>query len=192
MGGVRSNRRENLIIKAARSLYYFVVRSSGGAAPPAHAGEFMLARREVIDSIMAVAGNYPYIRGLVAKTSPRFDTVAYKWGVRTVGKSKNSLPDLVDQALNGLVSTARTPIRLALFLGIILAVVGGIIGIYNLVLFLLHGTNAQQGIATIIVATFLFGGANLFFLGLIGEYILSMHSYLRPEPPMFERERINF
>lgn len=190
--GIRGNRRESIPMRVARNAYYSAIRSSGGQTPPAHAGEFMLVRRGVIDSVLQVAGGYPYIRGLIAQTHPRFDTVHYEWARRNVGKSKNSLADLIDQALNGIVASARAPIRLALFLGVLFAVVGVIIGLVNLILFLLHGSYAQQGIPTLIVATFLFGGVNLFFLGLIGEYILSIHSHVRPEPPMFERERINF
>lgn len=189
--GVRTKRREGVFVRIARSIYYRLVRSGGGATPPAHAGEFLLARREVIDAVMKVAGEYPYIRGLIAKTSPRYATVAYAWAPRKVGRSKNSMPDLVDQALNGVVSTVKTPMRWALFLGMILAAVGVTVGLIDLVLFLAGGTTAEQGIPTLIVATFLFGGVNLFFLGLIGEYILSIHSHVRPDPPMFERERIN-
>lgn len=190
--GIRANRRENFLLRSARNAYYSTLRSSGGTTPPAHAGEFLLARREVIQSVMEVAGAYPYIRGLIAQVNPRFETVNYSWAARQIGKSKNTLSDLIDQALNGLVTTARTPIRWALLLGILFAIAGAGIGIGNLVWFLIQGTDAQPGIPTLIVATFLFGGINLFFLGLIGEYVLSIHSRIRPEPPMFERERINF
>lgn len=189
--GIRENRRESILMRAARNSYYFALRSSGGATPPAHAGEFMLARREVIDAIIGVGGSYPYIRGLVAQTNPRFDSLSYKWARRDIGKSKNSVPDLIDQALNGIVTTAKTPIRWALLLGIVFAFVGVVVGFANLLIFLFNGSTASPGIPTLIVATFLFGGVNLFFLGLMGEYILSIHSSVRPAPPMFERERIN-
>jgi glycosyltransferase involved in cell wall biosynthesis len=189
--GIRGNRKENIFMRLARNSYYSALRASGGSTPPAHAGEFLLARRDVIVAISEVAGSYPYIRGLISQTNPRFESVRYAWAKRGAGKSKNSIPDLIDQALNGVVSTARTPIRWALFLGILFALIGVIVGVSNLVLFLVHGSAAAQGIPTLIVATFLFGGVNLFFLGLIGEYILSIHSSVRPEPPMFERERLN-
>lgn len=190
--GVRSNRRENLLLRLFRGIYYRVLRASGGSMPPAHAGEFLLARRDVIEAVLRVAGSYPYIRGLVAQTHPRFATVPYEWAQRNVGRSKNSFPDLVDQALNGIVSTARTPMRWALLLGSLLAAAGVVIGIWNFFLFVVAGTDAAQGIPTLIVATFVFGGVNLFFIGLIGEYVLSIHQSVRPEPPMFERELINF
>jgi len=190
--GIRSNRRESAILRALRSAYYQVLRAGGGEMPPPHAGEFLLARREVIDAVNEVAGSYPYVRGLIAQTQPRFGTVPYEWARRNVGRSKNSFPDLIDQALNGIVSTARAPMRWALFLGSILAIAGIGIGVWNLLLFLFAGSNAAQGIPTLIVATFVFGGVNLFFIGLIGEYVLSIHSTVRPAPPMFERELINF
>ena len=190
--GIRGHRKESIIMRLARNIYYSALKSSGGTTPPAHAGEFLLARRDVIVAVSKVAGAYPYIRGLISQTNPRFETVRYAWAKRGSGESKNSISDLVDQALNGIVSTARTPIRWSLFLGILFAFVGVVIGIFNLALFVFHGSPAPQGIPTLIVATFLFGGVNLFFLGMIGEYILSIHASVRPEPPMFERERLNF
>lgn len=190
--GVRGNRRESFLLRMLRNLYYGVLRAGGGSMPPAHAGEFLLARRDVIDAVLKVAGSYPYVRGLIAQTQPRFETVQYVWGQRNVGRSRNSIPDLIDQALNGIVSTARAPMRWALLLGLVLAVAGIGIGIWNFFVFLIAGSDAGQGIPTLIVATFFFGGVNLFFVGLIGEYVLSIHSSVRPEPPMFERELINF
>jgi hypothetical protein len=189
--GVRANRRENVLMRLARNTYYSALRAGGARTSPAHAGEFMLVRREVIDSITSVADSYPYIRGLVAQVDPRFETVQYAWAERKVGRSRNSLADLIDQAINGIVATVRTPIRWALFLGILMAVAGGIVAIVDLALFIFRGSGAAQGIPTLIVATFLFGGINLFFTGLVGEYVLSIHAQIRPEPPMFERERIN-
>jgi len=190
--GIRGKRKEALPLRVGRRFYYGVLKLSGGTTPPANAGEFMLVRRHLIESINAAGGSYPYIRGMVAQTNPRFATVTYPWGERTVGKSRNSIPDLFDQALNGIISTARTPIRWALLLGMLLSVVGIVTAIVNLVLFLTGQTGAEQGVPTLIVATFFFGGLQLFFLGLIGEYVVSIHASVRPEPPMYDRERINF
>jgi glycosyltransferase involved in cell wall biosynthesis len=190
--GIRSKRKESLPLRVARNSYYKVLRLSGGTTPPANAGEFMLVRRHLIESINAVGGNYPYIRGMVAQTNPRCATVTYPWGERAVGKSRNSIPDLVDQALNGIISTARAPIRLALLLGMLLSVVGIITAVVNLVLFLTGQAAVMQGVPTLIVATFFFGGLQLFFLGLIGEYVVSIHASVHPEPAMYDRERINF
>jgi len=190
--GVRGKRKESLPLRLGRRFYYGLLKLSGGTTPPANAGEFMLVRRHLVESINATGGSYPYIRGMVAQTNPRFATLSYPWGERTVGKSRNSIPDLFDQALNGIISTARTPIRWALLIGMLLSVVGIVTALVNLVLFLAGQTDVVQGVPTLIVATFFFGGLQLFFLGLIGEYVVSIHASVRPEPAMYDRERINF
>lgn len=191
--GVRANRRENFLARLARNAYYALVKSNGGGrTPPRHAGEFLLARRHVIDAVIGALGSYPYIRGLVAQATEKYATVTYQWGVREHGKSRNSLPDLMDQALNGLVSTAKAPIRVALILGIFLSIGGIVAGIVNVGIFLFGSVNASPGIPTLIVGMFLFGGVQLFFLGLIGEYVMSIHSEVSPRPNMVETARINF
>ena len=191
--GVRTNRKESIVMRKARDTYYAIVRASGGTGtPPPHAGEFLIARRHVIDSVLGSLGSYPYIRGLVAQATQRFDTVPYVWGLREHGKSRNSIPDLVDQALNGIVSTARTPIRWALMLGVVASIAGVIAGIVNLSIFIFGSVETTPGIPTLIVGMFLFGGVQLFFLGLIGEYVVSIHSEVRPSPQMVEIERLNF
>ncbi|MDQ1127879.1 glycosyltransferase family 2 protein [Microbacterium sp. SORGH_AS_0888] len=189
--GVRTKRKDPLWLAAGRALYYWAARAGGGSNPPSHAGEFLLARRHIIQSVNEVAGSYPYIRGLVAQTNPRWDKVEYEWGIREHGRSRNSLPDLIDQGLNGLISTARAPIRWSLLLGIVLAIAGVIAAVVNVGLFLFGNQEVTQGIPTLIVGMFFFGGLQLFFLGLIGEYVVSIHQTIRPAPPMVEVERIN-
>jgi polyisoprenyl-phosphate glycosyltransferase len=189
--GVRTNRKEGPLLKLFRSLYYFTIKLGGGAAPPSHAGEFLLARRHIIDAVIASRGQ-TYVRGLVARAQPRFTTVAYEWRRREHGVSKNSFPDLVDQAITGLVTTARRPLRWALFLGMFVALAGVIIAVVNLVLFIMGGPNVAQGIPTIIVGVFLLGGLQLFLTGVIGEYVVSLHAQAFPSATVTERELINF
>jgi glycosyltransferase involved in cell wall biosynthesis len=190
--GIRSNRRENFMLRLARNLYYLTIKVGGGTAPPSHAGEFLLARRHVIDAIVNSGSNQPYVRGRIAQTNPRFGVVRYAWGLRMHGKSKNSVPNLIDQAMNGLITTAHAPVRWALLLGILGAAGGILYAIVNLFLFAFGIAAAEPGIATLIVGVFFFGGVQLFFLGLIGEYVVSIHSAAYPEPPVTERELINF
>jgi polyisoprenyl-phosphate glycosyltransferase len=190
--GIREKRKDPLHLAIARSAYYWILKASSRATPPAHSGEFMLLRKELAQAINAVADSHPYIRGLVAQTNPRSDVVKYAWGERVVGKSRNSLGDLFDQALNGIITTARTPIRWAMLLGIIGALAGIISAIVIVIIFLVTDQHVIQGMPTLIVGMFLFGGVQLFFIGLIGEYVVSIHSSVRPGPPMIERERINF
>jgi hypothetical protein len=157
-----------------------------------NSGEFLLADRRVIDSILAVDDQYPYIRGLIAQSAVRSASVDYTWVRRERGKSKNNFVSLIDQAINGFVSTSRVPARLALLGGFILSLFGVGFAIFTATLALFGSSSVPVGIPTIIVGIFLLGGIQLLFLGLIGEYILSIHGQVRRMPPMFEIERINF
>lgn len=190
--GVRANREESLLMRFARGAYYRIIKRFASSVIPLNSGEFLLADKRVIDSILAVDDQYPYIRGLIAQTGVRSASVPYTWVKRERGKSKNSFISLLDQAINGFVSTSRVPARLALLGGFILSLVGVVYAIFTAFLALTSETHTPVGIPTIIVGIFLLGGIQLLFLGLIGEYILSIHGQVRRTPPMFETERINF
>lgn len=190
--GVRANREESLIMRMARGLYYRIIKKFAAAVIPLNSGEFLLADKKVIDSVLAVDDQYPYIRGLIAQTGVKSASVPYTWAKRVHGKSKNSFISLIDQAINGFVSTSRVPARLALLGGFLLSFLGFAYAIFTVVMVLISDGSTPVGIPTIIVGIFLMGGVQLLFLGLIGEYILSIHGQVRRTPPMFEIERINF
>ena len=190
--GVRANREESIIMRIARGLYYRIIKKFASAVIPLNSGEFLLADKKVIDSILVVDDQYPYIRGLIAQTGVKSASVPYTWVRRERGKSKNSFISLIDQAINGFVSTSRVPARLALLGGFLLSFLGFAYAIFTAVMVLISDGSAPVGIPTIIVGIFLLGGVQLLFLGLIGEYILSIHGQVRRTPPMFETERINF
>lgn len=190
--GVRANREESLVMRMARGLYYRIIKKFAAAVIPLNSGEFLLADKKVIDSILEVDDQYPYIRGLIAQTGVKSASVPYTWVKRERGKSKNNFISLIDQAINGFVSTSRVPARLALLGGFILSILGFAYAIFTVLSVWLSNGNTPVGIPTIIVGIFLLGGVQLLFLGLIGEYILSIHGQVRRTPPMFETERINF
>lgn len=190
--GVRANREESWIMRRLRGTYYRLIRRFADAVIPLNSGEFLLADIRVIRSILAVDDAYPYIRGLIAQTAVRSSSVPYTWVRRERGRSKNSFIDLIDQAINGFVSTSRIPARLALLSGFFFSIIGFLGALATFVAFVINREGAPVGIPTIIVSIFLFGGIQLLFFGILGEYILSIHGQVRRTPPMFEVERINF
>jgi glycosyltransferase involved in cell wall biosynthesis len=190
--GVRTNREESLMMRLARGTYYRIIKRFASAVIPLNSGEFLLADKRVVESILKVDDQYPYIRGLIAQTGVKSASVPYTWVKRERGKSKNSFISLIDQAINGFVSTSRVPARLALLGGFILSMLGVGFAVLTAFLALTSESSTPVGIPTIIVGIFLLGGVQLLFLGLIGEYILSIHGQVRRVPPMFETERINF
>ena len=190
--GVRANRQESIVMRAARGLYYRIIRKFADAIIPINSGEFLLADKKVIDSILLLDDEYPYIRGLIAQTAVKSSSIPYTWVKRERGKSKNNFLALVDQAINGFVSTSRVPARLALLVGFLFSALGIIGALITLTVLLFNRSGVAVGIPTLIVGLFFFGGTQLLFLGLIGEYVLSIHGQIRKVPPLFETERINF
>jgi glycosyltransferase involved in cell wall biosynthesis len=190
--GERSKRQESLFMRLLRKIYYRIIHKFSEDKIPVNSGEFLLADRKVINSILSNDDYYPYIRGLIAQTRVSSSSVKYTWVKRARGKSKNNLLSLIDQAINGFVSTSRIPARLALLGGFLLSAIGLVFALFTAISILVFNVEVQPGIPTIIVGIFFLGGIQLLFLGIIGEYVLSIHGQVRRNPPMFEIENINF
>jgi hypothetical protein len=119
--------------------------------------------------------------------------VPYVWRARKRGFSKNRLYHLVDQGLNGLISFTNLPMRIAMFVGFAIALLSFSYAAFTIALSLVRfGELSVPGIPTLIVALFFFGGVQLMFLGIIGEYVSAIHFQVRKRPLVVERERINF
>jgi glycosyltransferase involved in cell wall biosynthesis len=180
--GIRKNRQESLIMRFMRSVYYKAIRKFSTAEIPLHSGDFCLINRNVANSLIEIQDENPYVRGLIAQAakSPKF--VEYNWGKRLSGKSKASPFVLTDLAVSGFVSTSQIPARIALLSGFAISLGSVLWALIQIFIVLLGEREAQPGVSTIVVAIFLFGGIQLFFTGLIGEYVLSIHRQVKRTP----------
>ena len=190
--GIRRQRAEPALKTWIRRRYYRLVARMADVEIPVDAAEFQLIDRVVADSVSRVDDAYPYIRGLIAQTGMRSVGVEYAWAARRRGRSKNRLLDLVDQALNGLISTSKVPMRISFLVGMTVAALSLIYAVVSLAINLALGPLAAPGIPSLIVGLFFFGGVQLLFVGILGEYVLAIHAHLRRGPPLVEVERINF
>ena len=124
-----------------------------------------------------------------------FDSIGvpYTWKKRGRGLSKSSASSLIEDGLNGLISFSMMPIRIALFAGFSLASLSILVALIMLIINLIYYRElAPPGIPLLTVSLFFFAGFQLFFMGLLGEYILAIHSQVRRRPLVIERERVNF
>ena len=190
--GIRSERLEGFLMRKVRATYYRLIRRFSGADIPLNSGEFLLADRRIIDSILKIDDEYPYIRGLIAQAGAKSSRIEYVWQKRKEGKSKNNLISLIDQGLNGFISTSRVPARLIMLVGFIFSFLALLSAAAMFLMFIINPVRPALGIPTLIVSGLFFGGLQLLFLGIIGEYVLSVHSQVRKRPPMFELEKVNF
>lgn len=190
--GIRRRRQERWYLRRARWLYYRLVAWTTDVDLPTDTGEFQLIDRSVADTITRVDDYYPYLRGLIAQCSQRSIGVEYTWQTRRSGTSKLRLYHLIDQALNGFVSTSNVPMRLSIFVGFALAFVSIIYALAQLVISLVFFGAAPAGMPTLIVGLFFFSGVQLLFMGIMGEYIAAIHSQVRRGPVLDDALRVNF
>ena len=191
--GIRAQREEGFLMRTARRIFYRLVRRMAHIDVPVDAGEFQLIDRKVVDTLRGFEDYYPYIRGMIASCGFRRVGVPYTWKARERGYSKAKLYHLIDQALNAIISLSNVPMRLCMFFGVGVATLSILFGLYGLIMNLIYyQTLAAPGVATLIVAVFFFSGLQLFFFGVLGEYISAIHSQVRKRPLVIERERINF
>lgn len=191
--GIRATREEGVVMRTVRDLYYRLLTRFSDLDVPPGVGDFQLVDRRVVDAMHRVRDTYPFMRMMTFECGGRAVGIPYHWRARKKGISKNRLSALIDQALNGLVSFTGAPLRLGLFVGFTLASLSLAYALLNFVLaFVYYRQLTEPGIMTLIVALFFFGGVQLFFMGLIGEYVLAIYGQVREKPVVFERERINF
>jgi glycosyltransferase involved in cell wall biosynthesis len=192
--GLRTNRQEPILIRTTRKIYYRFIKFLAFTSIPVNAGEFMLIDKKIKDKIVEIEDPYPYVRGLVAQSVDEKDRafVSYTWQKRKSDKSKSSIPVLIDVAINGLITTSRLPARIAMLCGVSISVISITLGLYTLLSSLIFGSTLISGLTTLVIAVFTIGGLQLLFLGIIGEYILSLHAKIRPEPTFFETKNLNF
>lgn len=191
VAGARVNRQESLALRTCRGIFYRIVHTLSDIDIPVNVGEFQLIDRKVWAAVVDHDDHYPYIRGIIASVGFKRVIVPYTWVARKSGISKNNLPRLIDQALNGIFSFTSVPMRLAAFTGFGLAGLSMLYALASVVMHFIHPDLAPRGMTTLITALFFLSGIQLAFLGILGEYVTSIHAQVRKRPLVVERERIN-
>jgi glycosyltransferase involved in cell wall biosynthesis len=191
--GIRRIREEGVVMRAVRAFYYRTLTGLSDLAIPPGVGDFQLVDRKVVEAMRLIEDAYPFLRMMTFECGYKTVGIPYKWRERRRGLSKNSLLNLVDQGMNGLVTFTPAPLRLLLFSGFVVAALSLAYAFFNLVAGLLFfRAMAPPGVMTIITALFFFGGVQLFAIGVLAEYVLAIYAQVRRKPVVFERERINF
>ncbi|WP_170765222.1 glycosyltransferase [Ruegeria lacuscaerulensis] len=191
VAGARSTREEGFVMRTARGIFYTIVNSLSDVLLEPSVGEFQLIDRKVLKAVLSHNDHYPYIRGIIASCGFRRIIVPYVWRARERGLSKHSLMALTDQALNAIFSFTRAPMRFCTFSGLVIAISCILFSLFAVLMYLLNPDLAPRGTTTIIVALFFLSGIQMLFIGMLGEYITSIHNQVRGGPIVTEQERIN-
>lgn len=192
VAGARTTREESWLMRRSRSLFYRLVNRLADFEIPENVGEYQLIDRKVVDAVLKYKDHYPFLRGMIASVGFRRIIVPYNWAKRESGRSKLNLFMLIDQAINGIFSFTSAPMRLCSIIGITMAACCLLYAAGVIVSYFFIPTSAPRGTYTLIASLFFLSGLQLLFIGILGEYVTSIHKQVRSGQMVVEREVINF
>jgi len=190
--GIKTSSKENFLMYLLRSVYYYLMRKISDTEVTSHFTGFGLYDKQVIEVLREINDPYPYFRGLLEELGFSNTKIPYQQQQRKRGKSSYSLYRYFDEAMLGITSHSRIPLRLATILGMIMSFISLLVAIGYIIAKLLFWQAFPLGTATVAVGLFLLASIQLFFIGIIGEYIGLIHMRMLKRPLVLERERINF
>lgn len=190
--GVKTSSQESGIMYRLRSIYYKLIKKYSSVEQIEHFTGFGLYDRSFIDVLRNLKDPTPFIRGIVAELGGKRKEIPYEQPRRRAGKTHNNWYSLYDAAMLSFTSYTKIGLRMATFIGAGVAIVSLLIAFVYLILKLCNWNNFVAGTAPIVVGMFFLGAVQLIFLGIIGEYILSINQRVMNRPLVVEQERINF
>lgn len=189
---VKPESEESSIMFALRKAYYRFITRISDVPLVQNATGAGLFDRVVIDILRSIDDSYPYFRGLLCEIGFPIATVPFKQPRRQRGITKNNFYTLYDIAMLGITNHSKVPLRLMAMGGFLLSILSLFAAFGFLVAKLVFWNYFQLGISPILIGIFFFGAVQMFFIGLLGEYIASIHTQVRNMPLVIEAERVNF
>lgn len=183
---------ENKIMRFLRSCYYKAIHKFAEIEQIEHFTGFGLYDASFINVLKELNDPTPFLRGIVAELGYKIKVIPYIQKKRRAGKTHNNFLTLYDGAMLSFTSYTKIGLRMATFLGGIVAIISFLIAIAYLILKLLYWERFIAGTAPVLIGMFFLGGVILIFMGLMGEYILSMNQRIMNRPLVIEEERLNF
>lgn len=190
--GVKTSAAERSLFYAIRGAYYRLLARIGSAPPVVQSTGFGMFDRVVIDALRRIRDPYPFFRGLLSEIGYEPALVPYHQPPRRRGITSQNFYSLYDQAFLGITSHSKVPLRLATMVGFVMSVLSVLVGLGYLVAKLVFWDNFSLGVAPILVGFFFLTSVQLFFIGILGEYVGVIWTHVRAVPHVFELERINF
>ncbi|WP_312103475.1 glycosyltransferase family 2 protein [Pygmaiobacter massiliensis] len=190
--GIKTTSKENGFMYFLRSCYYRTIKKMSDVDQIEHFTGFGLYDKSFINVLRELRDPTPFLRGIVAEYAPDRVEIPYQQAKRRAGKTHNNWYSLYDAAMLSFTSYTKIGMRLATLLGFIMSGLGLIIALVYLVMKLIWWDRFVAGTAPIVLGVFVMGSVQLFFIGLLGEYILNMNTRIINRPLVIEERRLNF
>jgi glycosyltransferase involved in cell wall biosynthesis len=190
--GVKKQSGESKLMYAVRKIFYNLIGTLSETEQIKNFTGFGLYDKRIIEILRSIDDPYPYFRGLITDIGYDIERLEYAQPARKKGKTKNNFYSLYDMAMLGITNYSKVPLRLATMLGFSIAVLSLLVALVYLIYKLIFWQSFQLGMAPLVIGIFFFSAVQLFFIGIIGEYIGSIHTQVLKRPLVIEKERINF
>jgi polyisoprenyl-phosphate glycosyltransferase len=193
VAGIKSSSDESGAMYRVRTFYYTLVGKLTDVRVLSHFTGFGLYDRSVVQTLREKFPDpYPYFRGMIAELGLPHAEVHYNQKRRMRGITKNNFYTLYDLAMLGITNLSKVPLRLVTLCGFISAAISLILGAFYLLYKIIFWDRFSLGLAPLILGLFFLGSVQLLCLGIIGEYVGSVHTSVQKRPLVVEKERINF
>lgn len=190
--GIKNKSAENPFMYFMRSCYYKMIKKIAEVEQIEQFTGFGLYDKAFIEVLRNLEDPNPYMRGIVAELGFARKEIPYTQPRRMHGKSKNNLFSLYDYAMVGITSYSKVLMRVATFFGFALAALSVVAALVYLILKLIYWNSFPAGIAPLLIGVFFIGAVQIFFIGILGEYILSINTRVMRRPLVVEERRLNF
>jgi glycosyltransferase involved in cell wall biosynthesis len=188
----KTKSKENKFMYFLRSFYYRFLKNISEVELLENITGFGLYDRSIVELFKSLKEPYPYARGVISEIGFEKAVIEFIQPKRKRGKTKNSFYTLYDMAMLGVVSHSKLPLRIATLLGFILSILSFTIAVVYVVLKILYWDSFSAGTIPILIGIFFFSAVQLFFLGVLGEYVGVLLTRVTDRPHVFEKKRINF
>ena len=188
--GVRKTRRDGVVKRGVASLFYRLLRRIADVDIPLDTGDFALLDRKVVDVIKRMPERSRYLRGLRAWSGFKSTSIEFERAARFAGESKYTLKKMIDLAASGIIGFSTVPLRIAAYVGLVMALVSVVGGCVVLFEWFSGSFSLVRGWASIMFAFFFVSGIQLFILGIMGEYIGRIYREVQARPLYVIREKV--
>ncbi len=190
--GIKESSKENKVMYWLRSCYYKAIKKLSDVEQIEHFTGFGLYDAKFIRVLRELDDPTPFLRGIVAELGFKRKEIPYDQPKRRAGKTSNNLYRLYDAAMLSITSYTKVGLRLATIFGSLCSFASMLVALVYLVLKLLYWDRFPAGMVPLLIGMFFLGSIQIFFIGLVGEYIMSMNARIMKRPLVIEEERINF
>ena len=189
---IKTASNENKLMRFLRSCYYKIIRKMSDVDQIEHFTGFGLYDKDFIEVLRNLHDPTPFLRGIVAELGFKRTELQYTQAKRKAGKTHNNWYTLYDAAMLSFTSYTKVGLRLATIGGAIMAFISMCVAIFYFVYKCLHWDSFSAGIAPLVIGVWFLGALQLFFIGFLGEYIMSINTRIMNRPLVIEEERINW